>query len=104
VVVQVADTFFSALRLPEWSVTLVAGLAVLGFPITVVLAWLFDRTPEGLQRTPSPSASRAGAHASGDRRRGMVREGETGGSAFVVTGSQRRAVMGAAPWSRVTGL
>ena len=65
VVVQVADTFFSALRLPEWSVTLVAGLAVLGFPITVVLAWLFDRTPEGLQRTPSPSASRAGAHAGG---------------------------------------
>jgi adenylate cyclase len=50
VVVQVADVFFPALRLPEWTVTLVAALAVLGFPITVALAWIFERTPDGLRR------------------------------------------------------
>lgn len=50
VVVQVADVFFPALRLPEWSLTLVAVLAVLGFPITAAVAWVFERTPEGFQR------------------------------------------------------
>ena len=72
VVVQVADTFFPALRLPEWTVTLVAALAVLGFPITVVLAWIFERTPQGLRRTPSepPAAASttSGGSLLGDRR------------------------------------
>ncbi len=30
--VQVADTFFPALQMPEWTVTFVAGLVILGFP------------------------------------------------------------------------
>jgi adenylate cyclase len=55
VVVQVANVFFPALRLPEWTVTLVAALAVLGFPITVALAWIFERTPEGLRRSGAVS-------------------------------------------------
>lgn len=50
VLVQVADIFFPALRLPGWTVTLVAALAVLGFPVTVALAWVFERTPAGLRR------------------------------------------------------
>jgi adenylate cyclase len=59
VVVQVAHVFFPALRLPEWTVTLVAALAVLGFPITVALAWIFERTPDGLRRS---GAASDGAH------------------------------------------
>jgi adenylate cyclase len=57
VVVQVANVFFPALRLPEWTVTLVAALAVLGFPITVALAWIFERTPDGLRRDTGPGAT-----------------------------------------------
>lgn len=53
VAVQVADTFFPALRLPDWTVTAVAVIAVLGFPITVAAAWLYERTSEGLRRTGS---------------------------------------------------
>jgi adenylate cyclase len=57
VIVQVADVFFPALRLPEWTVTLVAALAVLGFPITVALAWIFERTPDGLRRDTGVEAA-----------------------------------------------
>lgn len=32
VLVQVADTFFPALQLPEWTLTFVAALLILGFP------------------------------------------------------------------------
>ncbi len=50
VAVQVADTFFPALRLPDWSVTLVAALAILGFPAAVILAWVFEVSREGVRR------------------------------------------------------
>jgi hypothetical protein len=43
--VQVADTFFPALNLPEWTITLVAGLVILGFPLSLLLAWAYDLTP-----------------------------------------------------------
>ncbi len=48
--VSIASDFLPALHLPAWTVTLVAVLAVLGFPVAVVLAWLFEITPEGVQR------------------------------------------------------
>ncbi|HET9949293.1 MAG TPA: hypothetical protein VFQ22_10265 [Longimicrobiales bacterium] len=41
-----------ALALPEWAVRAVFGVLVLGFPATVVLAWTYDVTPEGIVRTP----------------------------------------------------
>jgi adenylate cyclase len=59
VVVQVANNFFPVLHLPDWTTTFVAALAVLGFPLAVVLAWAFELTPEGVRRAePSPHFSR----------------------------------------------
>ena len=52
-VVQVAETVFEPLRLPEWSLTLVVVLAILGFPVAVALAWAFELTPGGLRREAS---------------------------------------------------
>jgi TolB-like protein/Tfp pilus assembly protein PilF len=55
--VSVASDFLPALRLPDWTVTLVAVAVVIGFPIAVVLAWVYDLTPAGVRRTgaePSP--------------------------------------------------
>jgi TolB-like protein/Tfp pilus assembly protein PilF len=51
VVWQAADIAFPALRLPEWTLTLVVALTLLGFPIALVLAWAFDVTPSGVKRT-----------------------------------------------------
>lgn len=49
--IQVADTTFDPLQLPEWSKTLVVALAMIGFPIALILAWAFDSTPDGIKRT-----------------------------------------------------
>lgn len=51
VILQVADIAFPALRLPDWTITLVVALAFLGFPVAMVLAWAFDITPHGVRRT-----------------------------------------------------
>lgn len=51
VVWQAAEIAVPSLNLPEWVLTLVIVLTVLGFPIAVVLAWAFDITPAGVRRT-----------------------------------------------------
>jgi TolB-like protein/tetratricopeptide (TPR) repeat protein len=51
-VTEVSATLAPALGMPAWSVSLVAMLLVLGFPVALVLAWAFDVTPDGVKRTP----------------------------------------------------
>ena len=48
---QVADVAFPALHVPEWSMTIVVLMVLLGFPLAMVVAWMFDFTPHGLERT-----------------------------------------------------
>jgi len=38
-ILQVADIAFPLLSLPEWTVTFVLALSLVGFPIAIVLAW-----------------------------------------------------------------
>ena len=47
---QVANNLFPALNLPKWTVSLAAALFLLGFPIALVMAYAFERTPEGIRR------------------------------------------------------
>ncbi|MBT8100193.1 MAG: adenylyl cyclase, partial [Gammaproteobacteria bacterium] len=49
---QIADTTFEPLNLPDWSTTLVLWLLILGFPVALFLAWALEVTPEGIRRTP----------------------------------------------------
>ena len=47
-IVQIAETTFEPLQLPDWSLPFVIIILALGLPIAVVLAWAFDLTPDGL--------------------------------------------------------
>jgi TolB-like protein/Tfp pilus assembly protein PilF len=51
VVMQVVEVMAPALNLPEWVDGLMALLLIAGFPVSLVLAWAFDVTPEGVKRT-----------------------------------------------------
>jgi class 3 adenylate cyclase len=48
---QIADLTFRPLGLPEWSFTLLLALGIFGFPLAVILTWIFDLTPTGIVRT-----------------------------------------------------
>ncbi len=52
-VTQIAAIVVPALFLPAWMTRTVIVLAMLGFPLALVLAWAFELTPEGVRRTPS---------------------------------------------------
>ena len=47
-VLQVAETTFEPLRLPDWWLTALTILAVVGLPIVIVLAWSYEITPQGV--------------------------------------------------------
>ena len=49
--VEVSATVFPLVGLEEWAVRLVVVLAMLGFPLAVALAWMFDLTAGGVVRT-----------------------------------------------------
>src|SRR5438874_7805741 len=49
--VQVATQVFPFLEIPNWVVRLVIALVMIGFPIALVIAWAFEATSQGIQRT-----------------------------------------------------
>jgi adenylate cyclase len=51
VLIQIGEATFEPLGLPEGSQRLLIILVGLGFPVAVVLTWVFDITPEGIVRT-----------------------------------------------------
>jgi TolB-like protein/cytochrome c-type biogenesis protein CcmH/NrfG len=48
---EAADIIISALELPAWTIRWVVVFALLGFPVTLILAWVYDLTPQGITRT-----------------------------------------------------
>ena len=49
---QLAVVIEEPLALPTWFDSLVIVLAILGFPLTLILSWAFNITPEGIVRDP----------------------------------------------------
>src|SRR5947207_8882109 len=49
--VQIATQVFPFFEVPNWTVRLVVIALVLGFPIALILSWMFDITPQGIRRT-----------------------------------------------------
>ena len=47
IMLQVAEVTFEPLRLPDWWMTALAILAVIGLPIVATLAWSYEITPGG---------------------------------------------------------
>ncbi len=56
ITIEVSATVLPPLHLPDWTVTLVIVLVALGFPLAVVMAWLFELGPSGVELTPPSSA------------------------------------------------
>ena len=49
---------FPVFDIPNWVVRVIVVLIVIGFPIALVLAWVFELTPEGLKRTEEADAAK----------------------------------------------
>jgi TolB-like protein len=57
-VVQAASIAFPAFDAPPWVLRVFILVALLGFPVALVMAWVFDVTPEGLRVEPKAPGTR----------------------------------------------
>ena len=63
---EFADALVPSTRLPEWTNELLLVIVIVGFPIVLVFAWMFDLGPDGVHRTPDvedPGSARTGTVA-----------------------------------------
>jgi serine/threonine-protein kinase len=62
--VQIATQVFPFFDIPNWTIRMVIVGLLLGFPVVLVVAWIYELTPEGLQRTDDvPPGRSRGRHA-----------------------------------------
>jgi len=63
--IEITATTFPILKLPDWSVTLVTVLVLIGFPLALILAWAYELTPEGLKKEKDVDRSESITHITG---------------------------------------
>ncbi len=59
ILLQIGEVTFDPLGVPEWVMPTLIVLVIGGFPVALVLAWMYDITPEGVRRDRIPSPDRA---------------------------------------------
>jgi len=52
---------FPVFDIPNWVIRLIVLLIIIGLPIALVLAWMFELTPQGIKRTETADAMPASA-------------------------------------------
>ena len=54
ILMQIGEVTFPALNIPEWVMSTLLVVLLAGFPIAVIFAWIFDKTPQGYIKTDAP--------------------------------------------------
>lgn len=66
-ILQVIDIALPRLGLPDWTITLVLVLLLIGFPIALIVAWAFELTPEGVRKTEDVEGNESVVRQSGQQ-------------------------------------
>ena len=53
-IMQVGEVTFEPLHMPDWAMTLLVVLVIVGFPIAMILAWFFDLNRHGFKKDLGP--------------------------------------------------
>jgi TolB-like protein/Tfp pilus assembly protein PilF len=56
--IQIASTVFPSFGIPDWAFRFITLSALLGFPLALVMAWIFDATPEGVKLDASSAGNK----------------------------------------------
>ena len=53
IIIELVNNVAEPLHLHDWTATFTILLLVIGLPVVIILAWIFDITPEGVKKTDS---------------------------------------------------
>jgi hypothetical protein len=63
--VEVASVLLPTFEAPAWVMKAFSSLVILGFPLTLVIAWAFELTPEGIKREHEVDPADSITHVTG---------------------------------------
>lgn len=61
-VIQVTDIISPALKLPEWTLSFVIWVGLIGLPFVLFFTWAYEITPDGIKRESDVDRSEAASH------------------------------------------
>ena len=53
ILLQAAQILIPALKIPGWTISFLVVLAILGFPVVIIISWIYDIGDEGFVKTES---------------------------------------------------
>lgn len=59
IIMQLVEILFPMFNFPQWTQQFIVIVILLGFPIAVILSWVFDKTPQGYIKTDAVSPTMA---------------------------------------------
>ena len=51
IIMQLVEILFPMFNFPQWTQQFTVIIVLLGFPIAVILSWVFDKTPQGIVKS-----------------------------------------------------
>ncbi len=54
VILQVSQIVIPALHIPDWTLSFIVVLIILGFPVVIIFSWIYDVNDDGVVKTKSP--------------------------------------------------
>lgn len=61
IIMQLVEILFPMFNFPQWTQQFIVIVVLMGFPIAVILSWVFDKTPQGYIKTDAVEPSTAAA-------------------------------------------
>ncbi len=71
-IIQICATTFPFLNLPEWLITAVIVFVLVGFPLSLIFAWAFELTPEGLKKSQEVDITESVTSRTGKKLNGII--------------------------------
>jgi TolB-like protein len=71
-IIQISDTVFPRIGLPDWTITFIIALVVIGLPIALIIAWAFELTPEGIQKSKDIVITDSVTNSTGKKLNGLI--------------------------------
>ena len=60
IILEASDIIFPRLGFPDWTIDILLYLLILGSIVTIIVSWIFDVTPKGVEKTKALSEIQAG--------------------------------------------
>lgn len=71
-IIQIAATVFPAFEFPAWTTQFIIIVVAIGFPLTLIFAWAFELTPDGIKKSREVDITESVTNRTGKKLNGII--------------------------------